>query len=296
MNCKYQEYIDRLTEEIEVRGLTENTQRGYLVSARSFFKFFDKNPNELGLKEAKIYQRYLLKEKKLAPNTVNRHLTAIKFFFIHILGKYEIDRFLPRVKARKYMPVVLSELEVARMIDSVHSLLWKSVLLVTYSAGLRQSEVRELQKTDIDSERMLIHIRNGKGNKDRQAILSPLTLKTLRSYWKVFRLNNETKSDYLFMPKKNNYNGVRKEKLSHTAIGYMVRRSAELAGITKKVHPHLLRHSFATHLLERNVNLRHVQFLLGHASVKTTARYTHIADIRKINVPSPLDEIFKGVI
>lgn len=234
-----QEYLDQLVEEIETRGLAENTVKAYTVSLTEFFNHYQKSPDELGIQEIKKYQRYLLKEKKLSPNTVNRHITAVKFFYIHVMNRYELDHQLPRVKVPQSMPIVLSEQEVARMIDSVHSVLWKSVLLVMYTAGLRQGEVRNLKITDIDSDprRMLIYIRSGKGGKDRQAKLSPITLAALRTYWRLFRIKNPVKSDYLFIPWKNSHSGKVVQKLSHTAIGYMVRKSAELAGIKKKFIP-----------------------------------------------------------
>jgi len=231
-----QEYLDQLVEEIETRGLAENTIKAYLTSVTDFFNHYQKHPDELGVQEIKKYQRHLLKEKNLAPNTVNRHITAIKFFYLHVMSRYEIDHLLPRVKVPQNMPIVLSEQEVARMIDSVHSVFWKAVLLITYSAGLRQSEVRNLKVTDIDSDpsRMLIYIRNGKGGKDRQAKLSPITLTALRAYWRLYRLGNKVKSDWLFIPTKNSHTGETNKRLSHSAIGHMVQKAADLAGIKKK--------------------------------------------------------------
>jgi len=229
-----QEYIDQLVEEIETRGLAENTIKAYQTSVSDFFNHHEKRPDELGIQEIKKYQRHLLKEKNLAPNTVNRHMTAIKFFYLHVMNRYEIDQLLPRVKVPQSMPIVLSEQEVARMIDSVHSVFWKAVLLVMYSTGLRQGEVRNLKVTDIDSEpsRMLIYIRNAKGGRDRQAKLSPLTLAALRSYWRLYRLGNEVKSDWLFISSKKNKSVTK--RLSHSAIGHIVQKAADLAGIKKK--------------------------------------------------------------
>jgi integrase/recombinase XerD len=229
-----QEYLDQLVEEIEARGLADNTVKAYLVSVNGFLNHFGGDAADLGIAEIKKYQRYLLKEKKLAANTVNRHITAIKFLYIQVFNRFEMSQLLPRVKVPHHMPIVLSEQEVGRMIDSVHSIFWRALILVTYSAGLRQSEVRNLKKYDVDSERMVLHIRNGKGGRDRQAYLSPLTLTALRSYWKLYRIGNEVESDFLFIPKKNSHSGRKVKRLSHTAIGYIIRRSAELAGIKKK--------------------------------------------------------------
>jgi len=229
-------YIDQLIEEIEARGLTPSTLRGYLTSIHKFLDFYpDQNPENLGLPEIKKFQRNLLKEKDAAPNTVNRHLSGVKFFYMNVLGRHEFGHLLPRVKTPRNIPIVLSENEVARMIDVVHSALWRAVILTTYSAGLRQSEVRNLEIKDVDSNRMVLQIRNAKGQKSRQALLSPVTLKALRTYWKIHRLNNDFKSEFLFTPTKNSHSGKKAKKLSHTAIGYMVRRAAELAGVKKKL-------------------------------------------------------------
>lgn len=230
-----QNYIDQLIEEVETRGLTPATIRGYVGSINKFLNFYkDLDPQDLGLPDIKKFQRTILKDDGNAPNTVNRHVCGIKFFYIHVLGRHEFGDLLPRVKVPKNIPIVLSENEVARMIDVVHSALWKAILLTTYSAGLRQSEVRNLEIKDIDSERMVMHIRNAKGQRSRQAILSPVTLKALRNYWKIHRLGSDFKSEFLFTPTKNSHGGKKAKKLSHTAIGYMVRRSAELCGIKKK--------------------------------------------------------------
>ena len=182
-------------------------------------------------------QRHLVADRKMSPNSVNRMISAIRFFYKNILGRHWYDDALPRMRAPRRMPQVLSEAEVANMIKVVESPLHKAVLMLTYSAGLRQGEVRNLKVKDIDSDRMVIYIRDGKGGIDRQAQLTPMALTYLRRYWRALRLRNPITSDYLFMPKKNSHSGTHAKSLSHTAIGYMVRKSAELAGVKKKFTP-----------------------------------------------------------
>jgi site-specific recombinase XerD len=219
-------------------------------------------------------------------------MSALRFFYFRVRGKRWPIGAVPGMKTDRKLPQVLSEEEVMRMIQSMHNLFYKAILMVTYSAGLRNSEVRSLKKTDIDSQRMVIHIRQGKGGRDRQALLSPVALQYLRDYWRAYRLKNCVSSDWLFIPTKNSHTGNLDKRISHSTLNYILQKAASEAGITKKVYPHLLRHSFATHLIEQNVNLRYVQVLLGHASIRNTVRYTHVVDINHMNVRSPLDRLF----
>jgi site-specific recombinase XerD len=221
-----------MIEEMEIRGLDPDTKKAYLSSMVMFTQFYKKPPATLDVADIKKYQLYLLKDEKrqLAPNSVNRHLSAIKFFYRNVLGRHWYADALPRVKAKKTLPDILSEEEVAAMIDSTHNVFWKAVIMTTYSSGLRNTEVRSLKVSDVGV--------------DRHAILSPLTLKCLETYWRLFRLNHVIKSDYLFVPTKNSHGGELRKCLSHTALGYIIERAAEFAGIKKK----LLRTRFATRL------------------------------------------------
>ena len=196
----------------------------------------------------------------------------------------------PRMKIKQKLPIVFSEEEIKKMIDVLYNIKYRAIFMTMYSSGIRLSELTNLLPTDIDSKRMVLHIREGKGGKDRQALLSPLLLKCLRTYW---RLRTDKKSPWLFGPpdkylKSNNSN----KKLSATTIVYILKTAAKAAGITRKIHPHALRHSFAVHLLEKGTNFRHIQYLLGHSSTRSSTIYTSIADISKINVKSPLDNLF----
>jgi integrase/recombinase XerD len=230
---------DKMIEEMEIRGLKERTKKIYLDSMKRFLEFYNQPPGRLELKDLKKYQLYLIQEKKYAPNSVNRNMSGIRFFYRHVLGRHWYADSLPRVRVERKIPTILSEEEVAAMIDSVHNVFWKAVVMTLYSSGIRLSELRNLKVHDIDSKRMVIYIRQSKTGRGRQAHLSPLTLKCLRTYWRLFRVNNEVKSEYLFIPNKNSYNGKRNKSLSHTAVGYILERAAHFAGVKKKSTPTL---------------------------------------------------------
>ncbi len=287
----------KMIRELDVRGRAPETKAAYIRALDLFLNHFKcSDPEQLGLEEIKEYQHYMLVERGYAPRTVNRETCGIRFFYTHVMKQWWMAEEVIRVKAPSIIPVILSEDEVARMIERTENIFYKAMLMVLYSTGMRQGELRELKTSHIDSKRMVINIHQGKGGKDRQAFLSPLALRTLRMYWRVYRLRlNQVKSDWLFIPNKNCYNGVLKKKLSHTALGYVINVATKAAGIKKNVTPHTLRHSFAVHLLERGVDTRHIQYLLGHASIRTTVKYLHIANMRKIPVKSPLDGLFEGV-
>lgn len=222
-----------MIKEMELRNLDHKTKSCYLKSVADFANHFKEYPDKLGVAEMKTYQLHLIKKKRLSPNTVNRHLTGIRFFYRYVAGHPEYSEQVPRVKAHRKLPNVLTESEVGNMINAVDNLLWKAILMLTYSAGLRQGEVRALKVTDVDSKKMSLHIRGKKG-RERKALLTPLALEYLRTYWKNYRLHHPKKSDFLFLPIKNSYNGKVHKQLSHTAVGYMVSKAAKLAGIKKK--------------------------------------------------------------
>jgi len=227
------DYEDQIIDLIETRGLSKTTQTAYLSTIRKFVKFHGKEPKELGIEDIKEYQKKLVKEKKLSARSINREMSGLKFYYVQILDRYEYENRFPRMKTKRPLPVILSEEEVHAVIDGSNNLFWQAVLMVTYSAGLRNSEVRNLKIIDVDSKRMVLYIRDSKGGVSREALLSPTTLNCLRKYWKRCRLN-DVESDYLFMPHKYLYNGKIKRSLSHTAIGHIVKTSAKRAGVKKK--------------------------------------------------------------
>ena len=224
-----------LVESMEGQGLSPSTIRKYSRVMGYLCEYFDgKSPDLFEVSDILDYKRHLVVEKKLAPNSVNRYLSGIRYFYRHVLVREEFKGAFPDMKAPRKMPQILSGSEVKSMIEVVDNLLWKAVIMLTYSSGMRQGEVRDLKPSDIDSKRMVINVRNGKGGKSRQALLSPVTLGMLRTYWKTWRTHNPRRSEYLFMPTKERYNGKHSTKLSHTAVGYMVLRAGKLAGIKKK--------------------------------------------------------------
>jgi integrase/recombinase XerD len=289
-----EQYISQISKECDLLGLSDNTKKAYAGTFRQFAKFYEgKKPEELGVKEVKEYLSHLSSEKKLEGRSVNRVAAGLKFYYFRVLEKDWKPSLIPRMKQNKTIPTILSRAEVARMIRAPRNIKHRAIVMTLYSTGMRMSELRNLTAADIDSKRMVINIRQGKGAKDRQAILSPVLLDTLRQYWKE---NKDDKSKYLFaipsvgMGKKQ---GMAGKQLSHTAVGYVVDQATRLACVKKNVTPHTLRHSFAVHLVEDGVHLRHIQYLLGHSDVRMTIRYTYIADISKLKAVSPLDGFFK---
>ena len=224
----------RVIEEMEVRALDPKTCKAYMVSLDRFFNYHkDKSAKDLCIDEIKNYQRHLLKED-LAPNSINRHLSSIRFFYRFVYGRHWYTDALPRLKSPSYQPEVLSRKEVQLMIKSVNKIFYKAILMTLYSTGMRAAELRNLKVKDIDRDRMIIKIRQGKGKKDRQALLSPVTLQCLESYWREDRIPRKQKSDYLFMPTKNSI-GSLENSLSHTALSYVVKIAIKAAGIKKKL-------------------------------------------------------------
>jgi integrase/recombinase XerD len=232
------EFRTKMIREIELRNLSKATRTAYLRGMSRLVDHYSKSPTEIGIEEIKDFLFFFKNENatgrttKRSPNSVNGVASAISFYYRTVLKtNFALD--IPRMKYRKHIPTVLTSEEVNNMIDSVHNVFWKAVVMTLYSAGLRQSELRALKIKDIDTKRMVLHIRDPKEGRDRQAILSPVVLKCLRTYWRLFRFNSVA-SDYIFIPTKNSYNGVLKKSLSHTAVGYIVRRASEIAGIKKK--------------------------------------------------------------
>jgi len=224
--------------------------------------------------------RYLVNERGVSTSYQNQAVNAIKFYYEKVLGGNRKFYFIDRPKKEKTLPNVLSEDEIKRILQSPVNLKHKAMLWLTYSAGLRVSELLELKPADIDSDRMQIHIRSAKGNKDRFTILSTKVLEMLQLYYKQYK-----PKDYLF-------EGVNGVKYSSRSIQQVLKDACKKAEIKKEVSMHTLRHSFATHLLENGTDLRYIQSLLGHSSPKTTEIYTHITTKGFEKIKSPLDNLF----
>src|SRR5271167_1778491 len=238
----------------------------------------------MGPEQIRTYQVYLINERKLNVRTVGLHTAALCFFFCKTLKRaYPIEE-VPYPKAPRRLPTILTREEVIRLIDAASNLFHRALLMTAYSTGMRRAEVCNLKVEDIDSDRMVIHIRQGKGRRDRDVPLSPKLLETLREYWRWMKPNT-----YLF---PGTVNGSRADKpVTAKVLWEACREAAQRAGITKAVRPHLLRHSFATHLLEGGADLPTLQALLGHADLKPTSIYLHLSERHLRAAGTPLDNV-----
>lgn len=268
----------RMIEDMTIRNFDQRTQQTYMRSVRSCCRFCDRTPGELTFEDVRRYQLHL-GQCGLAPASVNGAMTALRFFFRVTLKRPEALDYIPIVRQPQRLPVVLTQEEVARLLQAAPSLKWRTALSVAYGAGLRASEVVGLKVGDIDSRRMRIRVEQGKGRRDRDALLSPHLLATLRNWWKVAR-----PPVWLFPNRLTSFEAVTARSLNR-AFHEAVRK----AGIRKPVCLHTLRHCFATHLLEQNVDIRVIQVLLGHKKLETTAVYAHVAAKTLDGIDSPLD-------
>ncbi len=252
--------------KLELKRYSDNTVRNYVACFESFINYYyDTNPINLNENDIRKYLQKLIQEEK-SNSYVNLTLNSIKFFYEIVLGMPNRFYSIERPRKEKQLPVVLSKEEIVEIINNTNNIKHRCIVGLLYSSGLRRSELLNLNILDIDSKRMVVNIKNAKGNKDRISILSPSILKDLQKYYKEYRPDK-----YLFEGQKGN-------KYSVTSVLNIISTAAKKARIYKKVTPHMLRHSFATHLLENGTDIRHIQLLLGHSSTKTTEIYTHVAN------------------
>lgn len=275
-----------MLEELQRRNLSAITTRIYLHSVEEFALYFKTPPDRLGLEHVRQYQAHLFTDRKLEAVSVAQQLSALRFFFLKTLKRPWQVHDMPVPKRPIRLPEVLSREEVERLIQSAASPLHRIWLLVLYATGIRREELVQLKVSDIDSERMLIRIRQGKGKKDRNVMLSPRLLQELRDYWRSANPKPET---YLFPSRGTHPNGD--VPITSKSVWDAVQQAAVRAGLDKSVHPHTMRHCFATHLLESGADLRTIQLLLGHADLKTTSRYLHLSERHLKATPSPLDSL-----
>ncbi len=270
----------RMLEDLQIRRYSPTTIRLYLYAIRAFSKHFGKPPDQLGAEHIRRYQLFLTKETKVSTSTYVLMVCALRFFYTHTLHRnVAIDR-IPFPRRERKLPVILSREEVKAVLEAPLDLRHRAMLAILYGAGLRVSEVTRLRVADIDSARNVLWVRSGKGRKDRQGLLPPKLRELLRCYWRSRR-----PTDWLFP-------GARPgQPISVKVIFMACRKAGRAAGIAKSVHPHLLRHTFATHLLEAGTNLRTIQILLGHANLETTARYLQVADVNVRGTTSPLESL-----
>ena len=273
-----------MLEELQRRNYSKATVRTYLMAVRQFAEYFHRPPDELGPDHIRRFQSYLLQEKKLSPRSVVQRVSALRFLFVKTLKRHYMLEHLPFPKAPRRLPTVLSQDEVGRLIDSASNLLHRTMLMTLYSTGMRRAALCRLQVRDIDSERKLIHIRAGKGGRDRDVPLSPKLLETLREYWRWMKPKT-----WLFPGTVKNWRAD--VPISDKIPWHACREAAQRAGIQKRVSPHTLRHSWATHLLEAGADLRTIQVLLGHAKLEHTIVYLHLSQKHLTAVANPLEAI-----
>jgi integrase/recombinase XerD len=275
----------RMLEDMAMRGLREDTQHDYLRFVRSFAAFLGRSPDTATAEDVRRFQVHQHESGAQAP-TINNSVSALRFFFTVTLERPDLSRRLVLIRHPRKLPAVLSVEEVWRLLEAAPGIKYKAALGTAYGAGLRVSEVAALKVDDIDSTRMLIRVEQGKGRKDRNAMLSPQLLELLRLWWHEGKRRNVILPHGWLFPGRSHTDPVSTRQL-HRAV----HAAAEMAGIRKRVSPHTLRHSFATHLLEQDVDIRVIQVLLGHSKLDTTALYTRVATRTIRAVTSPLEKL-----
>ena len=274
-----------MLEELERRNYSEATTRCYIRTVEDFSKRFKRSPDCLGPEHIREYQAELFKKRKLSPATVTQRLAALRFFYIKTLKKTWSIAETPYPKRAFHLPSILSREEVARLIDAALTPYHRTLLMTLYATGVRRAELTHLKVSDIDSKRMVIHVQGGKGRKDRDVMLSPKLLEVLREHWRGLP---RKPSAWLF-PGNRWHTGD--TPIDTKVVWNACKEAAQRAGLQKSVHPHTLRHCFATHLLEDGADLRTIQILLGHNDLKETARYLHLSQRHLHAAASPLDSL-----
>lgn len=270
----------RMTEDMRVRNLAPNTQTSYVQQVSLFARHFNKSPELLGPEEIRTYQLYLTDEKKLAPSSILIAVAALRFVYKVSLKKgWTVEDVIPAPKKPEKLPIVLSPEEVLQFLDCVGSIKHRAILTTCYAAGLRISEAIHLKPIDIDKQRMVVRVEQGKGRKDRYVMLSPKLLETLRNYWRAARPAGE----WIFE------GDIAAQPINRSSVELACQKARQRSGIRKPITPHSFRHAFAVHLLESGTDIRTIQLLLGHRSLATTARYLRIATSKVCSTSSPLD-------
>ena len=269
----------RMTEDMQVRNLALNTQASYVQQVSLFARHFHKSPELLGPEDIRAYQVYLTNEKKLSTSSVLIAVSALRFLYKVSLHKdWSFEDLIPAPKKPQKLPVVLSPEEVLQFLGCVGSTKHRAILTTCYAAGLRISEAVHLKPAHIDSQRMVIRVEQGKGQKDRYVMLSPKLLETLRGYWRAVHPKG-----WLFA------GDVPGQPINRGSVELACQKARRRSGIRKPITPHSMRHAFAVHLLESGTDVRTIQLLLGHRSLATTARYLRIATSKVCSTSSPLD-------
>ena len=273
-----------MLDELQRRNYSPNTVRTYIHAIEDFARYFGRSPYRLGPEDIRQYQVHLFRERKLSAGTVEGRTAALRFFFVKTLKRPYIHDQIPFPKRQRPLPTVLSQDEVARLIDSAQSLMHRAMLITLYGTGVRRAELCQLKVADVDSKRMVIRVRDGKGGRDRDVLLSDKLLETLREYWRWMKPKT-----YLFPGTVKNWRAD--VPITTKVVWTAVNEARKRAGIEKRITPHTLRHSFATHMLEAGADLRTIQVLLGHAELADTAVYLHLSRRHLQAVASPIEAI-----
>ena len=274
-----------MLEELQRLNYAQDTTRSYIHTVEDFSRHFNCHPDRLGPRHVREYQAELFQKRKLSPGSVAVRLAALRFFYCKTLKRAWSIADTPYPKRDHRLPTVLSQEEVARLIDAAGTSFHRTLLMTLYATGARNAELTRLKFSDFDKQRLVVHIRGGKGRKDRDVMLSSKLLEELREHW--HRLRRKPKV-WLF-PGKNNHCGD--QPIDTKTVWYACYQAAQRAGLRKRVHPHTLRHCFATHLLEHGTDLRTIQLLLGHNDLKETALYLHLSQRHLHAAASPLDSL-----
>jgi integrase/recombinase XerD len=275
----------RMLEDMAMRGLRSDTQHDYIRLVRSFAAFLGRSPDTATAEDIRRFQVHQ-RESGVQPPTINCSVSALRFFFTITLDRPDLSRRLVLARYPRKLPAVLSVEEVGRLLEAAPGIKYQAILGTAYGAGLRVSEVATLKVDDIDSKRMLIRVEQGKGRKDRNAMLSPQLLTLLRLWWEEGKRRSVMLRHGWLFPGRSCT-----DPISTRQINRAIHEAAEAAGIRKRVSPHTLRHSFATHLLEQDVDIRVIQVLLGHSKLDTTALYARVATKTIRSVTSPLEHL-----
>jgi integrase/recombinase XerD len=275
----------RMLEDLQRRNYSPDTIRGYIRAVQQFADYFGRSPEHLGAEELRRYQLYLLHQKKLALGTVENCISALRFLYKKTLKRRDLAfDDLPFPKQPHKLPTVLSQDEVTRLIEAARNRMHRTILMLLCGTGMRRTEASRLKVSDIDSQRMVIHIHSGKGLRDRDVPLTPKLLEALRDYWRW-----KKPRVYLF-PSKMGDPSV-EQPISDKTVWNLCRAAANRAGIQKKLGPHTLRHCFATHLLEAGTDLRTIQLLMGHERLEDTTIYLHLSQRHLHAAINPLDQL-----
>lgn len=269
---------DKMFEDLQLRRYASSTCRQYIDCARNFVAYHMVSAEQLGERDVRRFLLYLVQEKKVSDSTHKMHVAALKFLYAVTLDRPDIIAAIPWPKVRQKLPDILSGSEIDTLLDAMESIMYRAIVMTTYAVGLRIAEVCKLPVSAIDSKRMVIRV-VGKGGRERVVPLPSLVLLTLRTYWKEAKCSG----DLLFPGQQAG------ASISASAVRSNLKAAAKKAGITKRVTPHVLRHSFATHLLELGTDVRVIQMLLGHRSLRTTLRYTRVTPQLLAGTKSPID-------